>query len=624
MYVPYGNQNCPPGFFGNPNVPPELTQTMVNTGNLAANQAATTDLLIRIMQKLELKEDQLQVQKELAVFNKEEAFSSIEQTAQGLVTFGRTRQQHVVLPVHLDMVFHVQLDKLYRHESFYIVCFLNTEKPLILCQTEWNQPDLLLDALAAATGHPVKTYGTRKKTAQMLRSLLTSRARVFPVPFFAGWQKVSGKWDFSLLNGRTHGTDETPQAAIASLTESHSTIPERVPGPSSTMTMLGQILRLMDCVDDPELRSLLFTWIHAAALCSLLRQENFPIPMGLCLYCDDSRIANAMEVLMNWYHDKSISTSLPLDEFRRQITGRKDQPLTITDTASDKKTVDCLLTAMATGQIPAERGQVPQKLLALPTVVTSALGTLCYAPKFVRLEVDAGHISPVCLAQFSRLHQYLPDYLMAFSNYTLNHVNDLRREVENEIYAAHSDCPADAPISQDGLNTLGILSGIRKFVWQFHCHLVPDEELCARLHALSPRTHSALLMDALAKSAEYADTSTAIASRFCAIASHWISNGTLALYDTNGNPISKPACAPQGVVYRNFESHFFPTTTFRKICKATGISSPDILHALRDNGILEGKRILQGSHQTRKTIAGKNAAFYRLDSIAMDEFSKTE
>lgn len=303
MNFPYGNQGYSPpqnsAVYGDPNILPNLNQTMHQLNSIAAGQAATADMLLYVKQsfdKMQAYNDLVQVQKEQSVFNKEEAFSSIEETAQGLVMYGKTCRQHVILPVHLETVIYVQMDSFYRQDSFYLIFFQNEEKPLIISSKEWTDPEFLLDALSSATGHQVRTYVSRKKTAQMLRNYFAARAKKFPVPFFAGWKNSASGWDFFLMDGSTHGSDNTYRSVIkcfsTNLTVKHTSTA------SSTLTMLNQVIRFMSCITNTDLESILFIWIHAASLFSLLQEEGFAIPMGLCLYSSDPRIVSSLEALM--------------------------------------------------------------------------------------------------------------------------------------------------------------------------------------------------------------------------------------------------------------------------------------------------------------------------------------
>jgi len=630
MNPPYGNQGYfpPPNawVYGDPNTLQNLKQSMLHLNRIAADQATTANMLVFIAQTL----DNIQVhnklvheQQEQALFVKEEAFSSIEETTQGLVIYGKARWPHVILPIHIEAVFYVQMHALYRQESFYIIYFINDKKPLILSLKQWNDLELLLDALSSATGHQIHTYVSRKKTGQMLRNHLAARAKVFPIPFFAGWNTNDSGWNYYLINDSTHGNDDTHLAIIKHCSP-NGLISEQIPSSSSTLTMLNQIIRFMECITNSELTSILFTWIHAASLYTLLQEEGFTISMGLCLYSSDPRITNSLETLMCWYNDKPISTDLSPEEFAYQIATRKDQPLPLVGSAKHTKNIDFLHSTMSTGQISSNQGHSTRRIQALPTAISNTLGPLCYSPQFILLEITACDMNPSSLAQFDRLRKYLPDYLMAFATYTKNHIAELTSTVEMEIYAVHSNCPADCPMSQNALNTLGILTGIQKFVWDFHRDLAPMNELLEKLRALSPRKPSTLLADALSKSSDYSDTSTAIVSQFCAVASRWITDGQIDLRNLSGERINKSKSQNRGVIYRDSEFHYITRIAFTAICKAVDNSSPSVLHALSEVGILTGSHTNDATFQTRKNINGRSIAVYKLDSTMVDEYSKIE
>lgn len=629
MNSPYGNHSYSPpqnpAVYGDQNILLNLNQTMHQLNSIAAGQAATADLLLYVKQsfdKMQVYNDLIQVQKEQSVFNKEEAFSSIEETTQGLVMYGKTCKLHVILPVHLEAVIYVQMDSLYRQNSFYLLFFQHEEKPLIISSEEWNDPEFLLDALSSATGHQVRTYVSRKKTAQMLRNHLAARAQKFPVPFFAGWKNTASGWEFFLMDGSTHGSDNTYRSVIKNI--SNSPTVSQTTTASSTLTMLNQVIRFMSCITNTDLESILFIWIHAASLFSLLQGEGFQIPMGLCLYSSDPRIVSSLQTLMCWYHDKPISADLSPKEFVYQITARKDQPLTLVEPTKQNKNTDFLLSSMSSGQITSDCNHAPQKIQALPTIISNTLGPFCYSPLFILIEVTSCDLIPSSLAQFDRLLKYLPDYLIAFTSYTKDHITELITAVETEICSVHAKCPADYPISHEALYTLGILSGIHKFVWEFHQDLAPPIELLNKLRTLSPLNLPTMLTDAMCRSTGYADTNTAIVSRFCAIISSWIMDGQIDLRNFKDERINKPKLKNHGIIYLDSSSHYITRITFTEICKAADYSTPVVARALKEVGILIGRPSHDTTYQTRKTIKGRSLAFYRLDSTMVDEYSKIE
>lgn len=620
----YSPQN--PGFFQNPNVPATDTQTMAYLQNIATSQANTNGLLLQTLQRLEFIQagkEMARIRKEQEVYDNEEAFSRIEQTSQGLVVYGKNRYQHVICPVRIEYIFHIQLDRLYHQESFYIVYFLNIDQPIFILKKTLADPDALRDAISGGIGRVIPCFGGSKKTGQMLRNYLTANAKEIYIPFYGGWQKKGDRYTFSLINGSTHGNADLFDLVYASLPTGKAAA-ETLPTASATLTMVQQITQLMETFTSPDLRSLLFTWVHAAFLCSLLVDLKYPVSQGLCLYSSDSRVLNVLKLLMSWYDDTTVSADLPPAEFANRIIAHKDQPITILDPVKNNKNVEFLLSAMSTGQIPADQHHGPLKMQALPTAISGHLGPLSYSPNFILVEISACDLKNNSFEMLSRLRKYLPDYLMAFAAHTSSHIEELILELENAICSVHSNCPADCPMSQDGLNTLGVLTGIQKFVWNFHKDLAPSSELLNKLRILSPQKPSALLTDALYKSSDYADSSTAIASQFCAITSRWINDGKLEVRKLNGSCVNKPNHPNLGLVYIDSEAHYLTRIAFTAICKATGNSSPSVLRALSDIGILEGSKTHDATFQTRKTIASRTTAVYKLDSALVDEYSIIE
>lgn len=276
---------------------------------------------------------------------------------------------------------------------------------------------------------------------------------------------------------------------------------------------------------------------------------------------------------------------------------------------------------MSSGQIASDCNHVPQKIQALPTIISNTLGPFCYSPLFILIEVTSCDLVPSSLAQLDMLRKYLPDYLTAFTSYD---ITDLITAVETETCSVHSKCPADYPMSHEALCTLGILSGIQKFVWEFHQDLAPPSELLNKLRSISPQNPVAMLTDVLCKSTDYADTSTAIVSQFCAIISSWIMDGQIDLRNLKDERINNPRPKNHGIVYRDSESHYITHIPFTEICKAANYSTPVVARALKEVGILTGRPSHNLTYQTRKAIKGRSVSFYKLDSTMVDEYSKIE
>ena len=619
------------GMGNSPSTPNNSEQALIHLYNISYGQGNTNALLLDIAQSLKnlyVTMGTNQVLKEQSVIEREEAFSRIEETAQGLCVNGKTNFPHVVCPVHIDMIFRIKMDPLYQLENYYTIYFTNIDNPLILSLKDINNPDTLCDAVAAITGHQVRRFGGERKVGRLLRNYITSLAKEVSVPFYAGWKKENDIWNFNMLNGSTHGRIYSKLTNPAKFTNREATTIE-LPSATTNLTMVQQVTRLMDCIASPEIRSILFTWIHAAALYSLLNGLGYTIPLGICLFSADPQVMRALEALMSWYSDSPIPLELPPKDFRFQIIARKDQPMLVRDSAVKSGNSEILLNALETGAIPVDRSSTSYPLQALPTVITSQLSNFCFSPQFILLEISSDDLESRSLAQLSRLQKYLPDYIQCFARYVENNIALLCWDIDMAVNSAHACCPDDCPLSQDALFTLGILNGIQEFVWGFHKDLAPTNELLAKLRALSPKESPKAFLDALIKNSDYQDSNTSIASQFCSIASNWISNGYFEVRNCRNELMAKAKLINKGIIYLDSDYYYFPRSAFTAVCRATDNSSPTVLKALESTGILSGVKANNYTFLTRKTIIDKDGHpevknLYKLDQETMNEFSHSE
>ncbi len=619
------------GVGNSPTTPNNSEQALMHLYNISSGQGNTNALLLDIAQSLKnlyVTMGTNQVLKEQSVIEREEAFSRIEETAQGLCVNGKTNFPHVVCPVHIDMIFRIKMDPLYQLENYYIIYFTNIDKPLILSLKDINNPDTLCDAVSATTGHQVKRFGGERKVGRLLRNYINSRAKEISVPFYAGWKNADGIWTFIMLNGSTHGRIYSKLTNPAKFTNREATTIE-LPSATTNLTMVQQVTRLMDCIASPDIRSILFTWIHAAALYSLLNELGYTIPLGICLYSADPQVMRALEAVMSWYGDIPIPLELPAKDFRFQIIARKDQPVLVRDSAVKSGNSEILLNALETGAIPGDRSGTSYPLQALPTIITSQLSNFCFSPQFILLEISSDDLENNSLAQLTQLQKYLPDYIQCYSHYVESHIEQLCWDIDMAVNSAHAYCPDDCPLSQDALFTLGIFNGIQQFVWEFHKDLAPTNELLTKLRTLSPKEPPKAFLDALIQNSAYQDSSTAIASQFCSIASSWITNGSFEMRNCRNERIAKAKLFNKGIIYLDSDYYYFPRSAFTAVCRATDNSSPTVLKALESTGILSGAKANNYTFLTRKTIIDKDGHpevknLYKLDQETMNEFSHSE
>ena len=122
------------GMGNSPSTPNNSEQALIHLYNISYGQGNTNALLLDIAQSLKnlyVTMGTNQVLKEQSVIEKEEAFSRIEETAQGLCVNGKTNFPHVICPVHIDMIFRIKMDPLYQLENYYIIYFTNIDNPLM-------------------------------------------------------------------------------------------------------------------------------------------------------------------------------------------------------------------------------------------------------------------------------------------------------------------------------------------------------------------------------------------------------------------------------------------------------------------------------------------------------------
>lgn len=180
------------------------------------------------------------------------------------------------------------------------------------------------------------------------------------------------------------------------------------------------------------------------------------------------------------------------------------------------------------------------------------------------------------------------DYLAAFIQYTTEHIDDLRRLLENGRKQAFT--LGGNNLAEDCMSALGVLLALDDFICDFHRHCdltVPP---------LNERFPDALdwLRDLFQQTSDKLLYCGNLATQFLSVARSMLADGTLcpSPAEHNGEPNGS-------VVYYDGDHLGFTISAMNVICRSLGQSRPLVLHALSEASLLCGKPVNGGTFLPR-------------------------
>ena len=577
--------NLPPTPLYIPMVPPEVLQY------LAASDANNCRLAVeneRYRQRLQARE------------LREDAYSSTWEMNRSTWTATESGRPVELLDYPLAAAVRVVPRGPEKHPVCYVLWFTGKNDPIIIDEPSYLDDKRLIHSIQI-DGVSVTIRRSTRTTAALIRQHISKVLATVFTDQHGGWTMTGQKPEFFRFQTFSSHQGENPLELACSVAEV---------SPAVAAVAAGQLARTFQTIRAPVLRWLLFTWLHAAFLFSLLEPAESSLPLGFCLYTRNSTILTWLTRLFCWYGDAPINLDDRPAEFARALWNRKDQPAVIIDhhrTENAARNATLLEEVLATGKIPWKDGRRESVVpLRAPVVVLSdTISSLCCSPKLVTLDIQPTDFDLELCGQQCEQPFAQQEYLQALAAFTSAHWPDLRESLRRgHVQAA----PFTEAEDRDALSTAGTLLGTAAFAETFF-HFCGMENLPAPAEGEVP----AEAVEELFSHAATGVSGMDIAGQFCQVAQRCLADGVFTICDADRDDSdgSKP------VVYLIGVDYAFPAESFRAVCRRMSQSTPVIAHALSEAGLLRGKRTNATTVPTRIPVTNvysycHNVGVYRI------------
>lgn len=518
----------------------------------------------------------------------DEAFSQASFHDGHFTVIGTRGQPITLCSIPLDFLYHILPEPAYGQEGYFLVQFRNRGTHRIP-DKYLSKPSKLLQALSAAAGEPIKTCSNPRKIGLLLAQALAATATRVPFLYRYGWLKLQDNWLFYLCGGKTHcnqlpaDVDALPQTMV--LTELDR---------GATLRSAEQIVQVFQIFQDASLSQILFLWWNVSFLYTLLTQgcEGVsPLPMGLCLLCQNGRTARCLEMLFRWYGDSAISLGDDPKVFSLRLGQRADQPLLIRDSICCKENETALLQALSSGSVSTgSQTDAVLQLRAPVTLLSEGKSPLSCNPNFLTQEITEQDLCTEILPKFPGLISYQQDYFRGLARFVQQNPELLRTLMTQEDTYGNSEDDQDYQLSANGVQVLSTLRCVRSFLRAYLENLAPGKELEQAILSLLSGDDR-FLLDALEESSTSQDDLTHV---FLGIASRKLRDGSLFPVDIRS---ASDAAVPAEAIYYNDKFYYFTLEAFRAICRDCHASTQTILNSIAP--LLEGAPYCSGSAMTR-------------------------
>lgn len=541
----------------------------------------------------------------------ERLFTHIEQRSSGLYAIDNQGRSSFLTAMTIDSVTHIFPDKLFRIKDFYQISITNAKEPLLLTSAEYDRNETLMNKLAEASGTGFEQLASPLRMGKLFKAFLSPMVTAQDIKFYYGWESGSEGWCFSLHNGKTHSSREMSLVSPSGTHLLSETI--YVDFQHST---LNSTAALMETITNIDKRSLLFLWLHAASLYSLLNKVGFPIGVGLCLNSQSPQFTICLRELLEWYDDKSIPITETPKQFLALLTQRKDQPLLISDTIGETKNREVLMNCVREGCIPLTIKGEEEKfsLQALPTVIGNCRSTLCSSAEFMLLEINDDDLVDNACNTISTLHKYLRFHIKYFLKFIQKNISTLERFLAEARRQVFADSSKFSGLTEQSLLTICAFLGLDKIIREYYAQIYADNILINRLHNLISNDWYEYLFDLLTGTSSHEGTYIDIVNVFATVVKD---NIKADKFDVRGRYDAKngTACAPDknGIIYL-FDGYICLTRpAYLHAQKSCNVKAQTLLSALRETGALIESNINATTGTTRRKV-------YTLDGIAVEEF----
>lgn len=540
----------------------------------------------------------------------DKSFTHIEQRSNGLYAIDSHGRSHFLTAMTIESVIHFFPDKLFRMKDFYQINVSKAQEPLLLTSAEYDRNETLMNKLAEASGVGFAQLASPLRMGRLFKAFLSPMVSKQDIKFYYGWERGHEGWIFTLHDGKTHNSTTV---SLDNFSESCGLSKKRLV--DFQYSNAKSIVSLMESIAAVNKRSLLFLWIHAASLYSLLNELGFPIGVGLCLNSQSPQITICLRELLEWYDDKSIPITETPAKFLSSLTQRKDQPLLISDSIGETKNREILMNCVRERSIPITVKNEEEKfaLQALPTIIGNCRSKLCSSAEFILLEINDDDLTDNACNIISERSTHLRFYIEYFLQYIAENIYLLKHSLDEAREQIFSDSSKFSGLTENHLLTICAFHGLEKVIREYHSQIYADDIFASKICQIISDDWSEYLFNLLPDTSSHENEYGNIVNVFSQTLKDNIKAGKFDIRKRT-DPKNGTACTQDksGIIYL-FDGYICLTrSAYLHVQKSCSIQPHALLNALRETGTL-----IDSNYNTTTDIT--RLKVYSPDGTSMEE-----
>ena len=265
------------------------------------------------------------------VENEDEKTEEVVSSKNGLWVIAQGKTAH--------LLWRCGIKSITRHEYPPFTCWspcycilTNDDKIVRIFDSQIGPRQGLKEVLSRESGVEVKKYKSDKKTNELLMEFLKQNSTVYSYPLHGGWLLQNQQWHFILQNQKTHFDDQASSISFSDSTSNPiSLYTQDGVQLSSVHGYFAYLLNALELIKDEWTRRILWYYIHAAAVCGLLKWHGIDFDTGLYVFSDSLKVRKFLEELLDFYKEGAVALSDSRKKLADRIILSKDQFLLIRD-----------------------------------------------------------------------------------------------------------------------------------------------------------------------------------------------------------------------------------------------------------------------------------------------------
>lgn len=535
--------------------------------------------------------------------NEEMEDEEVINTKKGLCAIDSNKRVHLLWRCGIKSITRHEYPSFTGWSSCYCI-LTNDDKIITLFDSQIGPKQSLKDMLSHASGVEVKKYRSEKKTNELLMEFLKQNSTVYSYPLHGGWLFRNDQWHFILQNQKTHFDD---QAASVSFSDSTS---YPVSGYTPDGVLLSSVHGYFHClrnalelIKDDWIRRILWYYIHAAAVCSFLKQHGIDFDTGLYIFSGSLKVRKFLEDLLDLYTEGAVALSDSRKKLADRIILSKDQFLLIRDEGGASENERYFKDVLRTGEVRNLRWKDPTtyKLQAVPVIISDGRSNLKECDKLNHLTIDEEDLVSGASEKLSELKPGINLYIGSFIATVAGDGNFIPT-IRKHIGLAFENTPKNLDLRREAVNTIGILNGIRESLESYYRRYCISEAQVFYEYTQFIVPHDYGKLYQWAESAVGADVDPA--TLFFENARIMLKQEEIRILrrEQDNRFYYRESDLGNPQILMDPDYTYIPTRAFLQICNACQIKSSDMKKALAESGLLFDSVKQSGTYQARLTV----------------------